>query len=106
GYGILHPPHYQEGHTRDFYKRCPEVAGKRFFLFLGRIHPKKGVDILVRAYLRLKKENQLIPDLVIAGPGLETRFGQSLREESTHPSIHFPGMLGGSAKWGAFYACE
>lgn len=105
-YGIIHPPPFQKSYAKDFHTRCSGLNGKRFFLFLSRIHPKKGVDLLVKAYIRLRKERPDIPDLVIAGPGLETAFGESLRRGSTAHHIHFPGMLTGSAKWGAFYGCD
>jgi glycosyltransferase involved in cell wall biosynthesis len=52
-----------------------------------------------------------IPKLVIAGPGLESDYGSQLKEtvdnsELLSKLVHFPGMLTGEAKWGAFYGCE
>lgn len=105
-YGIAHPPTFEKIFEVDFYEKCIGLEGNPFFLFLSRIHPKKGVDLLVKAYIRLRKENPDIPELVIAGPGLDTAFGDSLRKNSADHHIHFPGMLKGAAKWGAFYCCE
>ncbi len=106
GYGIVHPPALEKQHQEAFYARCPAVAGKSFFLFLSRIHPKKGVDLLIRAYTRLTEVNKNVPHLVIAGPGLETPFGEFLQKGSQNSKIHFPGMLKGAEKWGAFYSCD
>lgn len=106
GYGIQLPPQDNRTNCDEFYKVCPEVKMKSFYLFLSRIHPKKGVDLLIKAYLRLKEEIQDIPHLVIAGPGLETGYGRRLRTLAKGAHVHFPGMLEGAAKWGAFSCCE
>lgn len=115
GYGIEAPPAYTPAMRRAFAERCPDVAGKPFILFLGRIHYKKGVDLLLEAYLKLSKEligtGRSLPTLVIAGPGIKTGFGRKLLQTyqqctDAQASIHFPEMLTGDAKWGAFYSCE
>jgi len=105
GYGIPKPPDFTDGMRLDFQKKCPEVNGKPYLLFLSRIHHKKGVDILINAYLQLKNEYNL-PALVIAGP-VDTTYGEEMKKlASGSLDIFFPGMLTGNAKWGAFYGCE
>lgn len=107
GYGILPPPKYEDKMTTAFAEKCIGWSGKPFFLFLSRIHEKKGTDLLVRAYVRIKEQNKDIPQLVIAGPGLDTAYGQKIKELAIADSdILFPGMLSGDAKWGAFYNSE
>ena len=115
GLGIPQPPEYQAEMKTAFAEKCPGLQGSPFFLFLGRIHPKKGVDILIKACSALycstaAAGNSQLPKLVIAGPGLETSYGRQMQElaAQTCPpnSILWPGMLAGDAKWGAIYNCE
>jgi glycosyltransferase involved in cell wall biosynthesis len=85
-----------------------------YLLFLSRIHPKKGVDLLLESYLSLYGEIShkgiKMPKLVIAGPGIETDFGKLIKKLAADSpysdSVLFPDMLSGDAKWGAFYGCE
>lgn len=106
GYGIQKPPENKESLKEDFYKSYPEIKNKRYLLFLSRIHEKKGVDLLINAYNELYQKNKDLPDLVIAGP-IASDYAQEMIKLSSHnPKIHFPGMLTGNVKWGAFYNCE
>src|SRR5262249_7650969 len=70
-------------------------------LFLGRLHPKKGFDLLLPAFARLKDDTLLI----FAGPS-EERYQHSLKEEAIRLGIAdrvlFTGMLLGSGKLAAF----
>ncbi|MEO7029706.1 MAG: glycosyltransferase [Acidobacteriaceae bacterium] len=91
-----------------FYKLCPEVRDRRFLLYLGRIDPKKGCDILIQAF-----GDPLLTDddlqLVIAGPD-PNHWRPALEATATQHSIadrvHWPGMVNGIAKTAAFDLCE
>lgn len=107
GYGIQPPPTYRPAMQQAFATNLPSWNGESHILFLSRIHPKKGVDLLIKAYLKLEKEQENIPQLIIAGPGLNNDFGKEMLVlASASPNILFPGMLSGDAKWGAFYTSE
>jgi glycosyltransferase involved in cell wall biosynthesis len=114
GYGILAPPPFIPEMQDIFTEICKGLDKSPYFLFLGRIHEKKGIDILINAYSALKQAyymKKIIPNLVIAGPGLETLYGQKLQKMVCENSllkntVFFSGMLTGMAKWGAFYGCE
>ena len=99
------PPTEEE--REAFLALSPGLRGKRFLLFLGRIHPKKGCDMLVEAFGRMARESDL--HLVMAGPGAAAWI-EELRgmAEATGVAerVHWPGMLEGAAKSGAFAACE
>jgi glycosyltransferase involved in cell wall biosynthesis len=79
-------------------------------LFLSRIHPKKGADILINVYIDLiKTSNKPItewPSLIVAGPGMETEYGEALLQKvldnGLKEKIKFTGMLSNDSKWGAF----
>ena len=56
-------------------------------LFLGRLHPKKGVDLLLRGYADLRAVTTGVgagelPPLVIAGPCADEVYRQELHEEA------------------------
>jgi glycosyltransferase involved in cell wall biosynthesis len=115
GLGAEAPPAFKESMKKLFMEKCGGVAGQPYLLFLSRIHEKKGVDFLIEAYktvtARAAISGEQLPKLVIAGPGLETGYGQQIKklvDESAEikASVFFPGMLNGDSKWGAFYGCE
>jgi glycosyltransferase involved in cell wall biosynthesis len=102
------PPPDTPGLLEAFNAACPEVTGRRFLLFLGRINEKKGCDLLVQAFARLCGAH---PDLhlVMAGPDpnhWRERLEALAAESGCTDRIHWPGLLLGDAKWGAFAACE
>jgi glycosyltransferase involved in cell wall biosynthesis len=107
-YGADRPP--KDGHTLSeaFYAQFPEMRGKRFMLFLGRIHRKKGCDMLIRAFA---KYASLDPDLhlMMAGPDQQA-WSAGLKEivaaAGLNDRVSWPGMIKGDAKWGAFFASE
>ncbi len=108
GLGVENPPVFSEAMREAFKIKTDFNTNLPYLLYIGRIHEKKGIDILINAYLNLKLLNTILPLLVIAGPGIETEYGrrhiQQLASKSS--DIRFVGMLTGDAKWGAFYGCE
>ncbi len=91
-----------------FHAAVPGLRGRGFFLFLGRIHTKKGCDLLLRAFATVASANLQL-DLVLAGPdegGLRAGLEQIAAERGIAGRVHFPGMLEGDPKWGAFRAAE
>ena len=66
----VHVPDDSEIPERGFIKKySPHLADKKWVLFLSRLDPKKGTDILLRAWSKIYSD---YPDhlLVIAGPDL------------------------------------
>jgi glycosyltransferase involved in cell wall biosynthesis len=106
--GSEEPPASRETLLGAFSAECPALAGRRFLLFLGRINEKKGCDLLVRGFAGLSAAH---PDLhlVMAGPDpgqWRDRLQTIAVELGCQDRIHWPGLLLGNAKWGAFAACE
>lgn len=105
GLGIPPPPAFTRDMQIAFTDKCggKDVAG--CLLFISRIHPKKGIDLLIKAYSAMERAHAL-PKLVIAGPGLETSFGVAMKTlAADNENIIFTGMLEGDGRWGAFYSC-
>lgn len=91
-----------------FFDCFPALRGRRLVLFLGRIHFKKGLDLLAEAWARLSAS---WPDthLVLAGPDFENtqaQIAQRLADRSIAGRATFTGMLQGDLKWSALAAAE
>ncbi|AMR34069.1 glycosyl transferase family 1 [Mucilaginibacter sp. PAMC 26640] len=115
GYGIIAPPDYTPEMKKAFMQLCPDLNGHPFLLFFSRIHQKKGVGTLVKAYAgameNALEHNKPSYKLVLAGPGASSAYGHEIqRLVATYPHIKkhvlFTGMITGDAKWGALYTCD
>lgn len=92
----------------SFWERCPAVRNRRFLLFLGRIHRKKGCDLLLEAFRRCAVLDREL-DVVMAGPdqqGWRAELMEGLAAAGLGHRVHWTGMLEGREKWGAFFASE
>ena len=81
--------------------RFPALAGKRWLLYLARVHPKKGARELVVAWSRLPESARAGWHLVLAGPDLDGYAATVLREveaRALRSSVTLTGMLAGEAK--------
>ena len=107
-FGACGPSGDSEIQVQAFFEKCPAVRGKRFLIYLGRIHPKKGCDMLIDAFAEAAALDSDI-NLVMAGPD-QFLWSHELKNSATSAGIadriHWPGMLKGDAKWGAFFASE
>jgi glycosyltransferase involved in cell wall biosynthesis len=107
-YGCSRPPTDAETMREAFYERMPEMRDKRFMLYLGRIHRKKGCDLLIHAFGKYASRDPEL-HLVMAGPdqqGWSAELKHMVAQDGLTDRVHWPGMVKGDAKWGAFYACE
>ncbi len=107
-YGTGEPAFEPEKQSAAFYEMLPALRGRRYMLFLSRIHTKKGCDLLVQAFARVAKGQPDI-DLVVAGPdqeGLVSNLQQMTRDLGIESRVHWPGMLIGDAKYGAMRNSE
>jgi len=106
--GAEAPPHDPASSISAFYEKCPAVQGRPFLLFLGRLHPKKGPDLLIDAFASAAAQDPAL-HLVMAGPGADTYRIELQTIAARHgisDRVHWPGMLNGEPKWGAFAACD
>ncbi|AGY60227.1 glycosyltransferase [Gloeobacter kilaueensis] len=91
-----------------FYRHFPHLQGGRLVLFLGRLHPKKGCDLLIEAFARVAKTDEAL-QLVIAGPdplGWQDSLRQLAVRLEIASRVHWCGPLAGPLKWAALAAAE
>jgi glycosyltransferase involved in cell wall biosynthesis len=107
-YGTAAPPGEAAQQREQFLQRWPQLRGQRLLLFLGRIHPKKGVDLLIEAFAAAARQEPML-QLVLAGPdqlGLQADLQRRAIQLDVADRLHWLGMLSGDLKWGAFHAAE
>ena len=92
----------------QFLAKFPQAEGKRRLLFLGRLHPKKGIDRILNA---LQDVRRSIPNvlLIVAGDG-EAQYTRDIRQLVSSLALDdhvlFAGHLDGELKWASFAASE
>lgn len=81
----------------------PGFPAAPYLLFVGRLAPVKGPDLLLEAFVRVAGAH---PDLhlVLAGPdeGLGATLDRRRRDAGLATRVHLPGYLDAEAKWAAY----
>ena len=89
-----------------FLSTYPQLRNKRILLFLGRLHPKKGCDLLIHALSQVAGDDA---SLVLAGPD-QLGWRRELEQQSTRLNLFsrvvFTGMLAGEKKQEALAAAD
>lgn len=108
GYGTSDPGGEPQVQRDAFAAAARGLEGRRFLLFLGRIHEKKGVDLLFQAFAHHASSFPEI-DLAIAGPDLSNKvlaLKKQVAALGLNDRVYWLGMVTGDAKWGAFRAAD
>jgi glycosyltransferase involved in cell wall biosynthesis len=93
----------------------PMLVGKKYLLFLGRIDPKKGVEMLLAAYASVYAAalaNGDAPVLVLAGPELHPGYSSLCRNLMQQLGLRdgvdvvWAGHLDHDLKWAALEAAD
>jgi glycosyltransferase involved in cell wall biosynthesis len=97
-----------QAELETFYGSYPQLRGKRLAIFLGRLHEKKGCDLLIQAFAKVLAFD---PDwhLVMGGPdqvGWQAKLRAMAESLDISNRITWAGMLSGDMKWGALRASE
>ena len=105
----IHPQDYKHlSQPEIFYQKFPQTKNKNLILFLGRIDPKKGLDLLAPAFA---KAYQNFPDthLIVAGPDsidFMPTAEQYFIDAGCRDAVTFTGMLKGKLKLAALAAAS
>ncbi len=104
--GVESPPPASPQARENFFQRFPQLRDKRVLLFLGRLHPKKGCDILIDAFAQTADDSV---SLLMAGPdqmGWQAELQQRVDRLKLGSCVAFPGMLQGEMKQAAFEVAD
>jgi glycosyltransferase involved in cell wall biosynthesis len=108
GYGLSLDDAAQRSTPHALLQAHPVLRGKRLLLFLGRLHEKKGCDLLIAAFAKVADQVPAL-HLVMAGPdqtGLRASLEQQAARLGVAQRITWTGMLQGEMKWSALRAAE
>lgn len=99
-WGINLPPDQQPSRPEVMNTFLSLLQGRPYLLFLSRLHPKKGLDLLIPAFVAVAKE---FPDwlLVLAGPdegGMEAWLRRQVADHRLEDRVVFTGMVSGEMK--------
>jgi glycosyltransferase involved in cell wall biosynthesis len=105
--GTLPPPSIEKTQVQAW-RASGQPDDKKLMLFLGRLHEKKGCDLLIRAFHDLRdaaKDYQL----VIAGPdnnGLAAKLRREAEQLGLAGRITWIDMVSGADKWSLLRAAD
>ena len=91
-----------------FYSAFPDTENKPLILFLARIDPKKGLDLLAPAFAQVKQKFPTA-HLVVAGPdsiGFQSTAEKYFIQAGCREAVTFTGMLSGELKHSALAAAQ
>lgn len=91
-----------------FLDAFPGVSGKRIVLFVGRLHKKKGIQVLVESWASIVGQHK-DAHLVLAGPdsdGTRADTEERIHQLGIERSVTLTGMLDCGMKWSAMRAAE
>jgi glycosyltransferase involved in cell wall biosynthesis len=102
--------------ARKWKEKFPALVGRKFLLYLGRIDPKKGVDLLLEAYAAAHpaaaRANRTAPALVLAGPESRPEFSARCRALQQQlglregAEVFWTGLLDQDLKWAALEGAD
>ena len=106
GLGVKDPPNNVTEQCATFLSEYPKLRDKKVLLYLGRFHPKKGVDLLINSFARKSSKNEV---LVLGGPiDQPDKYLKGLQKlaKKLPQKIIWTDMLHGDLKWGALRCAD
>ena len=99
----------RQGEVVRLWQQLGLPAGERTLLFLGRLHPKKGLDILAQAFGRLIEQVSDVTLVVAgddAGSGYRADVQQMIRTAGAGEKVRFLGEVRGDEKYRTFLGAD
>ncbi|TRZ89619.1 MAG: glycosyltransferase [Methanosarcinales archaeon] len=102
----VNPRDYQQGDVTRF-RRQAGLGTAPYILFVGRLNPIKGPDLLLQAFCRIAPIHRDY-HLVFAGPdgGMEASLKSDVRGMGLRERVHFIGYAGGDDKAAAYHGAS
>jgi glycosyltransferase involved in cell wall biosynthesis len=93
----------EEPPSGEFRKQIPSLGDNPFIVFLGRMHHKKGLDLLAEGFAKFAERNKRV-HLVVIGhdEGALADFQHRIARHKLEDRVHLPGPVHGKGKWAAF----
>ena len=106
-YGAQSPNEGLKELRESFFIQYPMLRKKRIVLFLGRLHEKKGGDLLLNSFANIASKHS-DAHLVYVGPdgGIKNSLEKRTSELGLNERVTFLGALHGNAKWPCYAAAE
>lgn len=92
----------------EFLKSFPELENSKRIVFLGRLHSKKGLDLLIPAMAKIREEVDNVV-LVLVGPCEENYLAELkhlAKSSGVEDVCKFVGPRSGKDKWAALAAAD
>lgn len=113
--GVSGPPDSIANLREAWQGSHPDLQHQRIVLFLGRLHHKKGCDLLIDGFARWRRDH--LPagtqyHLRMVGPPSSQAYLRHLQDRSVKAGlipgrdVSFPGMLQGALKWQEIASAE
>ena len=109
--GVVEPEQDMKDRKNAWQKKFPSLSGKHCLLYLGRLDPKKGADLLLEAYASVytkeTRETRKAPVIVLAGPETNAEYSTRCRNLMErfrlrdNADVLWTGMLDNAMKWAA-----
>ena len=99
--------------TRDelkarFMSSHPDLASRKLIIFLGRLHPKKRPETVIRAMAAVRSMEPNAALLIVGSGdrGYSNELRQLAADLGVDDCVHFLGLLTGDDKWAALAAAQ
>jgi glycosyltransferase involved in cell wall biosynthesis len=106
-YGIKESKFDKKKIEKKFFQKFKFLKNKKFFLFLGRFHKKKGCEILLNSMEKILRDNKNIY-LLMAGPtnNYKSNLINLSKKLKINKNIVWSNFLKNELKWSSIDKCE